>query len=67
MKTDTVLPEEQLIRQAMTALIDQLGISETTRFLALQQPGRIDAVERHRQWQETLNKDDFFTQVFPPE
>ncbi|WP_353571575.1 hypothetical protein [Candidatus Albibeggiatoa sp. nov. BB20] len=64
MKTETILSEEQLIQQAMDALINKLGILETTRFLALKQQDKLDSVERHQQWQAGLDKDPFFDQVF---
>ena len=35
MTTETAMPEEQLIRQAIDALINNLGIMEATRFLAM--------------------------------
>jgi len=64
MKTDTALSEEQLIRQAIEILIDKLGVLNATRFLAMKQQGRLESVERHQQWQEKLDKEHFFAQVF---
>lgn len=64
MTTETVLTEEQLVRQATDALIDKLGIVEATRFLALKRRERMESVERHRQWQEGLDRDEFFGEVF---
>ncbi len=63
MATETVLTEEQLIRQATDALIDKLGLMEATRFLSLKHQGRLDSVERHRLWQIGLDKDEFFDKV----
>ena len=64
MTTETVMPEEQLIRQATDALINNLGIMEATRFLAIKNQNRIESVERHRLWQSGLDKEDFFDEVF---
>jgi len=64
MAPDTVLSEEQLFRQATDALIDRLGMMETTRFLSIISQGRVDSVERHRIWQDGLKKDEFFDEVF---
>ena len=64
MNTKTVLTEEQLIRQATDALIDNLGIMETTRFLTIKGQSRLESVERHRVWQSGLDKDEFFDEVF---
>ena len=50
MTTETLLTEEQLIRQATDALIDKLGLMEATRFLGLKHQGRLESVERHRLW-----------------
>ena len=64
MTTESVLTEEQLIRQATDALVDKLGVVETTRFLALKRRKRVDSVTRHRQWQEGLDKEEFLDEVF---
>ena len=64
MTTETVMPEEQLIRQATDALINNLGIMEATRFLAMKNQSRIESVERHRLWQSALDKGAFFDDVF---
>jgi hypothetical protein len=64
MTTETVLPEEQLIRQATDALINNLGLMEATRFLTINRQSRQESVERHRTWQSSLEKDAFFDEVF---
>ena len=64
MTTETLLTEEQLIRQATDVLIDNLGLMEATRFLSLKHQGRLDSVERHRLWQSGLDKKEFFDEVF---
>jgi len=64
MTAETVMTEEQLIRQATNALIDNLGIMEATRFLTLKHQGRMESVERHRAWQSGLDKEAFFDEVF---
>lgn len=58
------MPEEQLIDQALKALTAVLGPIETMRFLALPREKQIDSVKRHRQWQESLDRDTFYDQVF---
>ena len=64
MTTENIMPEEQLIRQATDALINNLGITEATRFLTINRQSRLESVERHRLWQNGLDKDEFFTEVF---
>ncbi len=58
------MPEEQLIDQALKALTAVLGPIETMRFLTLPREKRIDSVEQHRQWQESLDRNIFYDQVF---
>ena len=53
-----------MIRRGMEALMRALGPVEAARFLALPQQRLADYVEWHRQWQETLDPDRFFDQVF---
>lgn len=64
MKTSTFIPEDQLISRAIDALIERLGPVEASRFLALPRQKRLDSVERHRQWQASLQKNEFFDTVF---
>ena len=64
MITETVMPEEQLIRQAADALINNLGIMEATRFLTMKTQSRIESLERHSLWQSGLDKEGFFDEVF---
>lgn len=35
-----------------------------TRFLALERTHRLDSVERHRQWQASLDHTEFYDQLF---
>lgn len=64
MNTARFLSDEELIRQAAELLIEKLGEVEAFRFFALPQKERQDSVTRHRIWQESLNKDAFFREVF---
>lgn len=66
MSTDAIqyMPEEQLVQKALEALMATLGPVETTRFLALAREGRLESIERHRRWQETLERNAFFDEAF---
>lgn len=64
MTPPTLLSEEQLVIQAIQILVEKLGILETERFLALKTQGRIDSIQRHHLWQENLDKETFFNDVF---
>lgn len=64
MKAHTYLKEEEMIQQAVDTLVDSLGPIETARFLTLPRRHVLDSVTRHRRWQESLDKERFFDQVF---
>ena len=64
MKAHTYLKEEEMIQQAVDTLVDALGPIETARFLTLPRRQALDSVPRHRRWQESLDKERFFDQVF---
>lgn len=64
MKTSTFLNEEQLIIKAVQVLIERLGVVEANRFLSLTSIERIDSAKRHQLWQQKLDKDQFFEEVF---
>jgi hypothetical protein len=66
MSTTQYLPEDELIEQALQALFKALGPVEATRFLTLPRPRRVESVQRHRQWQTTLQQEPFFDQLFNP-
>ncbi len=66
MSVQVYMKEEDIIRRALDALMAVLGPVETVRFLTLPRERRLDAVRRHRQWQASLNRDQFFDQVFGP-
>jgi hypothetical protein len=67
MSEHTYLGEDEMIRRAIEALLRDLGPVEATRFLTLPQKRKVDSVTRHRLWQEDLDQDRFFDQVFEAE
>ncbi len=64
MKNHTFLREDEMIHRAINALLGALGPIETMRFLTLPRCHRLDSVMRHQRWQNGLDKDYFFDQVF---
>lgn len=60
----TYLQEDEMIRRAVETLLRALGPVEATRFLALPRERHLDSVQRHREWQDTLDQEAFFRQVF---
>ncbi len=62
------MDENLLVRKGMGILLKELGPTETLRFICLpSQKKRVESVRRHRQWQDKLDKDEFFNAVFGSE
>lgn len=62
--TTQYLPEDELVKRGLAALMQALGPIETMRFLTMPRSQRLESVERHRQWQASLEQEPFFDQVF---
>ncbi len=56
--------EEELVKKAITVLLKELGPVETSRFMTLPQKNRIESVRRHREWQKSLDKNEFLRDIF---
>lgn len=66
MREHSLLSEEPLITRAVQLLMREMGSIETTRFLTMAPNLRIESVKRHQQWQQNLEPEAFFDQVFNP-
>ena len=64
MKTTPLIDEETLLKTAIQALMEKLGPLETSRFLSLPRKQRMESVKRHQRWQNQLEQDKFFDEVF---
>lgn len=64
MKTKIELQGDELIKKAFELLIENLGITETNRFIEAIQKRKIDSVKRHQDWQKKLDKNAFFDELF---
>ncbi|MEE9337297.1 MAG: hypothetical protein V3U87_04390 [Methylococcaceae bacterium] len=64
MSEHIIMNEEQLIKKAVQVLVREFGSVEASRFLSIPQPKRKDSLERHQEWQNALNKDAFFDEIF---
>lgn len=65
MKNTILLDEDKLIQKAISILNETLGSVETARFLNLKKnTNRLDSVERHRDWQKKLKREELFDRVF---
>ena len=72
MKTSRFLNDEELLKRAAEVLNEELGPVEACRFWALAMPKdgsekKLDTVQAHREWQESLDQESFFDEVFPSE
>ncbi len=61
------LPEKELVEKCTEILYREVGIADTLRFLSLHREKRLDSVKRHRKWQSTLDKKEFFQEIFRTE
>ncbi len=64
MSEHIIMNEEQLIKKAVQVLVREFGSVEASRFLSLPQHKREDSLNRHETWQNNLNKEAFFNDVF---
>lgn len=64
MKAVKCLDDDRVIERGINALHRVLGPAGTRRFIALARPHTEDSVTRHRKWQEKLDKDSFFREIF---
>lgn len=58
------MDEEVMIKKGIDALVRELGPVEAIRFLCLPKQRRVESVKRHREWQNSLDKQSFFEEVF---
>ncbi len=56
--------EDVVIKKAVEVLIKELGPVEAIRFINMPRKKRMESVKRHREWQKTLSKQQFFDKVF---
>lgn len=64
MKTVKYMNEDVVIKKAVEVLIKELGHVEAIRFINMPRKKRMESVNRHREWQKTLIKQQFFDEVF---
>ena len=64
MKGIKYLDEEDILIKGINVLLKELGPIETTRFLNMPRKKRLESVKRHRDWQKSLNKEDFLKELF---
>ena len=64
MKKIKGLDRHEVIERGIGALYKELGPAEARRFISLTHPShREDSVARHRRWQASLDRDEFFIRM----
>ena len=64
MKLTKTVPDNDLIKRGIEILLRELGNVNAIRFLSIPREKRVESVKRHRDWQQTLDKDTFFDEIF---
>jgi hypothetical protein len=58
-----MLDENELYRKGIVFLFEKLKPIKASRFLSVVKSKRVDSVKRHRKWQESLDKEQFFKEI----
>lgn len=64
MSLTKMMPDKELVKKVTEILFKELGYNDAIRFLSMPGEQRIESVERHRKWQNSLEKEKFFNEVF---
>jgi hypothetical protein len=64
MKLTKTIPDNDLMKKGIKILFRELGNIDAVRFLSIPREKRFESVKRHRDWQQTLDKDTFFGEIF---
>ena len=64
MKLTKTVPDNDLLKKGIEILFRELGNVDAIRFLSIPREKRVESVKRHRKWQQTLDKDAFFDEIF---
>ncbi len=64
MKLTKTVPDNDLMKKGIEILFRELGNVNAIRFLSIPREKRVESVKRHRDWQQTLDKDAFFDEIF---
>ncbi len=64
MNIEKYLDDEIVIKKGIDVLIKELGPIEAVRFINIPKRKRMESVRRHMEWQKSLDKETFFTEIF---
>ncbi|MFZ4526588.1 MAG: hypothetical protein ACOYOE_13930 [Chlorobium sp.] len=67
MSLTKMMPDKEVIKKVTEILFKELGYTDAIRFLSLPKEQKMESVERHRNWQNTLDKDKFYDDIFVPD
>ncbi len=67
MSLTKIMPDKELIIKVTEILFKELGYSDAIRYFSLPKEQKMESVERHRNWQSTLDKDKFYNEIFAPD
>lgn len=67
MSLTQMMPDKELTKKVTEILFRELGYSDAIRFLSLPKEQKMESVERHRNWQNTLDNDNFYNDIFTPD
>ncbi len=65
MSMTKLMPDKELIKKVTELLFEELGYTNAIRFLSLPKEEKLESVKRHRNWQDSLDKEKFYDDVFP--
>ena len=64
MRLTKTVSDNDLLKKGIEILFRELGKVDAIRFLTIPREKRVESVKRHRDWQQTLDKDIFFDEIF---
>ncbi len=64
MKLTKTVPDNDLMKKGIEILFRELGNVDAIRFLSIPREKRVESVKRHRDWQQAVDKDTFFDEIF---
>ena len=64
MKLTKTVPDNDLLKKGIEIFFRELGKVDAIRFLSIAREKRVESVKRHKKWQQTLDKDTFFDDIF---
>ena len=64
MKLTKTIPDNDLMKKGIKILFRELGNVDAVRFLSIPREKRVESVKQHRDWQQKLDRNTFFDEIF---